>query len=262
MKNRIGAIVLIVICVGLSIALIVIKNQASQEKAKDTDSIQRYSNQVASTTEKLDEQKKVSEMMEKDLATQRNAFVELTNNYATVAADLAKTQADLKERDDDLAKRNAKITELEAKNQMLDQQAMDLSASLTNLNIQISETQRKLAASEGDKAFLQSELKRLLAEKQELERQFNDLTVLRAQVAKVKQELTIARRLEWIREGLFASTEEKGAQKLMQGATVAAAGQPKPKPSYDLNVEVGADGSVKVIPPLTNAPATNPPAAK
>jgi hypothetical protein len=27
---------------------------------------------------------------------------------------------------------------------------------------------------------------------------------------------------------------------------------------YDLNVEVESDGSVKVISPLTNAPATNP----
>jgi hypothetical protein len=26
-------------------------------------------------------------------------------------------------------------------------------------------------------------------------------------------------------------------------------------PSYNLNVEVGSDGSVHVIPPLTNAPA-------
>jgi hypothetical protein len=45
----------------------------------------------------------------------------------------------------------------------------------------------------------------------------------------------------------------------MQGM---APSQPKaPKPAYDLNVEVSADGSVKVIPPLTNRPAaTNPPA--
>ena len=32
---------------------------------------------------------------------------------------------------------------------------------------------------------------------------------------------------------------------------------PKPAPTnnYDLNVEIKSDGSVKVIPPLTNAPA-------
>ena len=261
MKNRAVAIVLILICVILSFSLFYIKKQAADEKGKDTDRILSYSNQFVETSTKWEEQKQVTTMMEKDLDAQKKSFLDLTNNYSTVAGDLAKAQADLKSRNEDLAQRNAKITELEAKNQMLDQQAVDLSTSLTNLNVQIAETQRKLAASEGDKAFLQSELTRLLAEKQELERQFNDLTVLRAQVSKVKQELTIARRLEWIREGLFASTEEKGAQRLMQGSTLAP-GQGKPQRSYDLNVEVGADGSLKVIPSLTNAPATNPPAAK
>jgi hypothetical protein len=97
-----------------------------------------------------------------------------------------------------------------------------------------------------------------MAEKSELEKQFNDLTVLRAQVSKLKEELSVARRLEWIRQGLFASNDQKGAQKLMQGTAPSSA--KAPKRSYDLNVEVSADGSVKVIPPLTNRPAaTNPP---
>ena len=133
------------------------------------------------------------------------------------------------------------------------------STAITNLTAQIEETKRKLATSEGEKGFLEGELKRLVAEKAELERQFNDLKVLRAQVAKLKEELTVARRLDWIRRGLFASNQEKGATRLMQTSTSQ---QPKPpEPNYDLNVEVSSDGSVKVIPPLTNTPAaTNPPA--
>jgi len=86
---------------------------------------------------------------------------------------------------------------------------LDLNAAITNLNTQILETQRKLTASEGDKAFLEKELKRLMGEKAELERQFNDLKVLRAQVAKLKEELTIARRLDWIRRGLFTSSVQR-----------------------------------------------------
>jgi hypothetical protein len=129
------------------------------------------------------------------------------------------------------------------------------------LTTQIEETKRKLTASEGEKGFLEKELKRLMAEKAELEKQFNDLAVLRAQVSKLKEELSVARRLDWIRQGLFASTDQKGAQKLMQGPAASSQAKPAPKPSYDLNVEVSADGSVKVIPPLTNRPAaTNPPA--
>ena len=61
--------------------------------------------------------------------------------------------------------------------------------------------------------------------------------------------------MEWIRKGLFASDEQKGAQKMMNMRTQpqAASGS-----AYDLNVEVNADGSVKVIAPLTNAPAATP----
>jgi hypothetical protein len=77
----------------------------------------------------------------------------------------------------------------------------------------------------------------------------------------LKEELSVARRLEWIRQGLFAATDQKGAQKLMQGIPASQAAK-APKPTYDLNVEVTADGSVKVIPPLTNRPATTNPPAK
>ena len=128
-----------------------------------------------------------------------------------------------------------------------------MTSALTNLTAQIIDTKGKLARSEGDKAFLEKELTRLMAEKAELERQFNDLVLVRAQVAKLREELNVSRRLEWIRKGLFATEDQKGAQKLMQKSTAAPADT---KGHYDLNVEVNADGSVRVIPPLTNAPAT------
>jgi len=98
-----------------------------------------------------------------------------------------------------------------------------------------------------------------MTEKTELERQFNDLTVLRAQVAKLKEDLSIARRIEWIRQGLFANSDQKGAQKLMQGvgAPTTQARATPPRPKYDLNVEVRSDGSVRVIPPATNAPGAS-----
>ena len=81
--------------------------------------------------------------------------------------------------------------------------------------------------------------------------------MLRAQVAKLKDELSTARRLDWIRRGLFAAAEEKGAQKLMQLTPAQAQAKATPKPNYDLNVEVKSDGSVQTIPPITNGPASN-----
>ena len=61
-------------------------------------------------------------------------------------------------------------------------------------------------------------------------------------------ELSIARRLEWIRRGLYGS--EKGAEKLQKG--LASAG---PQTNYDLNVEIKQSGGAKIVSPSTNAPA-------
>src|SRR2546429_8064858 len=132
-------------------------------------------------------------------------------------------------------------------------QMTDLNTSISNLESQVAETQRKLEASEGDREILLKELKRLQAEKAELERRFNDLAVLRDQVRKLRDELSIARRLEWIRRGLYGS--ERGAEKLQKG--LAAAG---PQTNYDLNVEIKQSGGAKIVSPSTNAPATNVPA--
>ena len=262
MKNLIGFIVLLLICAGLGFGLISVKNNAAREKQEATDAILTLSNKWVETSDYLDRQKQVNALLEKDLESQRNTFGELTNTFTRVSANLSQTavsltqtEAALKATQQEVAQRDAKIAKLVSQNEELDKQALDLTNAITTLTAQISATQKKLATSEGDKAFLEKELKRLMGEKSELERQFNDLAVLRAQVSKLKEELNIARRIEWIRQGLFANSESKGAQKLMTGLPT-----PKPvaKPNYDLNVEVSSDGSVKVVPPVTNSPSPAP----
>ena len=260
MNNRIWVIILVLVCVGLGISVITIKNKAAEKQRQDSELIGTYSNKWVKSSGDLDEEQRVRAMVEKDLDAQKKSFTELTNQFSGVSADLAKTETSLKSSQEEVAKRDAKITDLEAQNQALDSKAKDLTLAITNLSSQIADTQRKLSASEGDKAFLAKELKRLMAEKGELERQFSDLTVLRAQVAKIKEDLVVARRLEWMREGVYANVDQKGAQRLMQ-----AVNPPPPRPAktnYDLNVEVSADGSVKVVRPQTNAPANNPPTGR
>ena len=208
----------------------------------------------------------ISSTFEKDLQKQKVAFSELSNNLTQIAANLeqanatvAKDEAALKAGEEELKKRDAKIAELEAQNKALDQHAAELSAAITNLTVEITETKRQLASTRGDKAILEQRLKQLMGEKADLERQFNDLNVVRAQVAKLKEQVIIAKRRDWIRRGLLTDQDQRGAQRLMQG-TAASGAASTPKPAYDLNVEVGSDGSVKIVSP-TNAPAaTNTPA--
>jgi chromosome segregation ATPase len=261
MMNRIGISLLILVCLGLATGLVITRKRATQQQALDTETIATYSNKWVATSSDLDTQKQRTAEFERDLAYRREALHRLTNDftrvvgeYSQVSASLAKTEASLKATEDEVNRREARIAELEGQNQNLDKQTLELSSAITNLTFQIAETQRKLTASEGDRAFLEKELRRLTLEKAELERQFNDLKVLRAQVAKLKEELSIARRLEWIRRGLFASTEEKGAQRLMSFTPPPPKEEKRP---FDLNVEVDSEGKVRVIPP-TNAPPPEP----
>ena len=264
MKNRMGIIILTLACVGLAIALVVNQTNATKERKSAEIQISNHSNAWVETSEKLDEQRRVNLTLTNDLAAKIHDMTTLTNQIVETSNTLAKTEDSLKAAQDEVAKRDTQIADLEAQNKQLDEKASDLSTSITNLQTQIDDTQKKLAASEGDKAFLEKELQRLVAEKAELERQFNDLKVLRTQVAKLKEELNISRRLAWIREGIFARADQKGAQQLMQKTqpaigtnSVTTNAAPK-HGNYDLNVEVNADGTVHVIAP-TNSEPTPPP---
>lgn len=264
MKNRMGIIILTLACVGLAIALIVNQSNATKSQKLAESTIVAQSNGWVTAEGRLEEERKLNSSLTNDLAARQTDLVALTNQIVETSNTLAKTQDSLKATQDEVARRDAQIAALETQNKQLDDKATDLSNSITNLQSQIDSTQKKLAASEGDKAFLEKELQRLLAEKAELERQFNDLKVLRAQVAKLKEEMNVSRRLAWIREGIFSRDDQKGAQQLMQKSapafgTNSAPPAPQPKPgNYDLNVEVKSDGTVHVIPP-TNAVSTNPP---
>ena len=95
-------------------------------------------------------------------------------------------------------------------------------------------------------------------QKAELERKFNDLNVVRDQFRKLRDEAFSARRAQWIRDGTTPGSQPKGAQLLMRQTPRPAAGAPAGRsPQYDLNVEVGSDGSVRVLPP-SSVPQDNP----
>jgi DNA repair exonuclease SbcCD ATPase subunit len=252
MNARIGAVILLVVCAGLVVVLFTTRKKAESQKEEANDRIYALSNKWVTTSEDLADSRNVNVQLSGDLSNRNQQISALKEQ-------LTQSEASIKAAQERIAQESNRVAELETQNLALDQRAMDLSSTITNLNLAIEETQRKLNAAEGDRAFLEKELQRLMAEKAELERQFNDLAVLRSQVKRLKEELAISRRLDWIRKGLFGAADQKGAELMMQQTSEGRKPAAEPKrPHYNLNVEVGDDGTIRVIPALTNNPAQTP----
>jgi len=246
MKTQLGIVILVVVCIGLVLALVAGKKRAETRQKKDADTILDFSNQLTTANASLDELRQVNLMLTNDLDASRQTLATLSNQYMATSTSLSNTTAALKTAQDQIA-------DLEAQNRALDQRATEMTNTIANLSTQIAETQMKLVESETNNAFLESELKRQVAERAELERKFNNLSQVRAQVRKLRDDLLVARRLQWMREGTDPSQQQKGAQLLM--ARTAVTNRIVGPAHYDLNVEVSSDGSVQVVPATTNAPA-------
>ena len=256
-KNIVIAL-LVIASVALGISLLRRHQLAVQQHALDTDRNLSLSNSLSQTRTKLDEQVVVNQSLETNLAERVSEVGLFSKKLADVATTLARTEAkaeaDSKTAQEALAQRDAKISELEGKNDDMLKKMDELNTSITGLESQITTTEKKLAASEGDRAFLLKELKRLQAEKAELEKQFNDLVALREQVRKLKDELSIARRLDWIRRGLYGSASEKKGAELLQSRPTPP---PATKTNFNLDVEIKRDGGAKI-----NSPEPPPAPAK
>ena len=264
MKSKIGLILFALVAVVLAGALLYTKQQADKRQEQDGNTILDFSNQWSKASLDVDELRQVNLTLNRDLATNRAVLTDLSNTLTSVSETVTNTRVALQSAQDQINSQSTRITDLQAQNQELDarakrmsDQALELTNTIIALNAQISDTVKALAASKSDNSFLEKQLQDLMAAKAELEHNFNTLAVVRDQVAKLREELVAARRLQWMKEG--TDVQLKGAQLLVQyrDATNRA---PASGTNYGLNVEIGSDGSVKALPPGQAVP-TNGPAA-
>jgi chromosome segregation ATPase len=256
MKTKIGIVILAVIGAGLLIALLATKKEAEDLHKKDADAIQDFSNQLTAASSSLDDLRQVNLILTNDVAASHQALDAASNDLAETTATLADARAALENTQGQVTNLTTRISDLETENRVLDDRAASLSNAIIALNAQIAQTKQQLATAETNNTFLAFELQKQVEQKAELERKFNDLDEVRAQVKKLRDEAFAARRLEWIKAGTSPGSQPKGAQLLMGRTTPhtapSAAATP---PKYDLNVEVGSDGSVHIVPPPTNSAA-------
>lgn len=252
MNSKALSLVLVLVCLGLGLGWYHASQVAHDEQSVATVRISGLSNDVVETTAKLSEQKQVNATLGAQLTQRGDELSAFSNRWSAATAALDKAAADASAAaaaaKAELAKRDEKISELEVEKDALTKKMELLNGDITTLGARIKETERKLGASEGNRAQLERELKRLLAEKGELERKFNDLAALRAQVRKVQAELNENRRTDLLRRGLYGF-DLKGAELLQLGIHPAGAGS-----GVQIRGELGTDGSAKAG-VITNAPA-------
>lgn len=228
------------------------RRQMTAQQQSNEIVIADFSNRWETTRRNLDEQKAVNVTLETNLTDRAHQLDKLRVEIAALNTDLARSRAETKTAQEEILKRDSQITSLESKNVDLTKQMGDLQNSIAGLEKQINETERKLAASEGNRAELLRNLKRLQDEKATLEKQLTDLEFVRDQVRKLREELTVARRLDWIRRGIFQSSSRKGGEAL---AEMKFRDEPSPAPGAPaLNVELKRSGEVTIT-PVTNPPA-------
>ena len=260
MKTKVVIVILAVACAGLAIALLAAKKQGEEQHATDVNSIADFSNQVFNASLKINDLNQVNLALTNDLETTRQHSFELSsglsNQLNAATAALNASQGDLAAARTQINGLNSHVSDLEVQNQSLEKRAGELSNNIVELDQQIAITRQKLAHSQSDNTFLQQELQRQMAQRAELEHKFNDLDELRQQVKKIKSEIFIARRLEFMHND---HSQMRGAELLMHpNVPPPVTSTSSSAPGNALNVEIGSDGSVKVIPPLgapTNAPA-------
>src|ERR1035437_3490664 len=275
MKIKIAIVILAIACVGLGITLFATKKQSDEQHTADVTSTLELSNQLVGATIQLNDFRVANVNLTNDLASSRQQLAlteqqagqqagQRSNSLAAAAATLENTRTSLASARDQITNLNTHVSDLETQNNVLDQRASELTNTIAQLSASIENLQNRLAIAETNRAFIEQELQKQMAQKAELEHKFNDLDTLRAQVRKLRDEAFVARRLQWTKAFVARrlqwmkndNGQKKGAELLRQrtpAVTNPSAATAGHQTNYNLNVEVGSDGSLRVIPPLNSA---------
>jgi len=255
MNKTIVTVILLVACIGLAIALVVVKTKQSEQERQAGDAIANFSNQLSLAQDQLNGLSQVNGLLTNDLETSRITSSSLSNELdeARTAITKAEQQATLAE--EQVTNLSRQVHKLEVANTYLEQQTTDLTNRLSALDREIALTEASLAESQTNNVFLEEELKKQVAERTALEEKFTDLATMRSQYHKLKDEALMAIRLKWMREGTDPSQQRKGAQLLSRNQPPRP---PVASANGSLNVEVESGGAARVVPD-TNAQFVVPP---
>jgi chromosome segregation ATPase len=234
-------VVLVVACLGLSAGLIIVKQQAEAR-------VKAIEKRMPRSIAEWDEMKTKFTDLEKLYAIQQTTLDKRGEELANASNALARANEELGRANSDLKNNQQRIIGFKKDREDLTKKMDELSSSIHKLEVEIADAYRKLATAEGDKNFLLSEVKRLQTEKDALVHQFNDLAVLRARVAHLREEAAVKQRLEWKRLGVYAMQEQKGAERLVAKNFVPTDADNR------LDIEIHQNGTRRFVPTSGSPP--------
>ena len=180
-------VALALVCAVLALSLIVMKRGDAAQHESDAGAIASFSNQLWSA--------------QTDVAIGKGAMINLSNSLAECQSGslafsnhLADAESTLALDAGQITNLNRQIAEWKSENQALGRRVVDVTSQtsqMTNqvavLTKQIAITQASLDRAKADYALLENRLRRDVAERVVVERKFNNLAELQAQVQKLKE---------------------------------------------------------------------------
>jgi chromosome segregation ATPase len=214
---------------------------------------------TALTTSKADLNQKLT-TANTTITQAKTQLANLNNQYNLKVAEyetfVSKAAQELADKDEKISALNGELQTAQNKNRDYDSQIKNLNSQMATKDQAIEDIGRRLDSAVEDRDHLLRERDKLIAEKAELEKQFQDIVVLRQKVQQLQVELMASKKLEWIRRGLYGNARTKGGTRLMGMSKRTK--QSRNPVNADLNVEVRRDGTVKIVPVETKSPPKVP----
>ena len=227
------------------------------EATANSNKVETLTSELGQTKQSLTQANAAIETVKVTVVAAQNETRAVENRAAAERAQFEKAIADyqraVKERDTILASASQANEQLAKQAEQLNADLARQQTALKDLNAKIADKEKLIETASGERDLLTRELKDLMANRTELERQLHDLAFLREQIAQLKSEERTARRFAWARAGTLHD-ERKGAQRLVEGNGLQPPLPASTGTGSALVVELRRDGTVQFATPAPRSP--------
>jgi chromosome segregation ATPase len=195
--------VLALVCTVLVISLIVMKRGDNAQHENDAGAIAGFSNQLTSAQVQI-------ASCNGTILTLSNRLDESLSASLTFSNHLIEAESAIFLDTEQITNLNQHVAEMESENQTLGRRVMDLTNQMASLTGQITLTRASLDQANTNYALLENRLRRDVAERIVVERKFNNLLELQAQMQKLKKNPAEAISSDSIYAGLGVEVKSNG----------------------------------------------------